>query len=607
MIRSLCRIVVFLAVASPLARVAAAASKPNVVLVVTDDQGYGDFSCHGNPVLRTPNLDRLHSQSVRLTDFHVAPMCTPTRGQLMTGQDALRNGAMNVSSGRTLLRRGIPTMPEIFRANGYRTAMFGKWHLGDNYPYRPHDRGFEEALYFPSSHVSSAPDHWNNDYFDDVYRRNGKPETQKGYCTDVFFGAAERWIRGCARRGEPFFAYIATNAPHGPLFVPDRYREPYRDQPRNVATFFGMIANIDENMGKLDALLQELGARDDTLLIFMTDNGATAGAGVHNAGMRGRKIDLYDGGHRVPCFIRWPAGRLRPAGDVPELTGVQDLLPTLVDLLGLRAKAAFDGVSLAPLLRGEAFRFDDRILVIQFSRMNAPVPQRGDAAVLWRRYRLVGDRELYDLETDPAQAKDLLAERPEIAARMRRHYEAWWAGVAPRVNELGRIVVGTDFENPTLLSPADWQDVFLDQSAQVRRGEAKNGAWGIDVARGGTYEVELRRWPAEADAPLAAGMPAYKAADGEFPAGTALPIARAKLRVAGHGPASQPLGSKVRYASADHGLTSFEETRDVTAQDKSIRFAVALRPGPVQLQTWFYDAAGKELCGAYYVYVRRLK
>src|SRR5262245_56981384 len=217
---SLCRIVFLAAVASMLPGLAAAASKPNVILVVTDDQGYGDFSCHGNPVLRTPNLDRLHAESIRLTDFHVTPMCTPTRGQLMTGQDALLNGAMNVSSGRTLLRRGITTMPEIFRANGYRTAMFGKWHLGDNYPYRPHDRGFEEALYYPSSHISSAPDYWNNDYFDDVYRRNGKPEAQKGYCTDVFFAEAERWIRGSARRSEPFFTYIATNAPHGPLFVP---------------------------------------------------------------------------------------------------------------------------------------------------------------------------------------------------------------------------------------------------------------------------------------------------------------------------------------------------------------------------------------------------
>jgi len=169
---------------------APAASRPNVIVLLTDDQGYGDLSCHGNPVLKTPNLDRLYSQSVRFTDFHVAPMCTPTRGQLMTGVDALRNGAMNVSSGRTPLRLEYPTMANVFRANGYRTAMFGKWHLGDNYPYRPQDRGFEKAIWFPSSHISSAPDYWNNDYFDDVYRHNGERQAFKGYCTDVFFREA---------------------------------------------------------------------------------------------------------------------------------------------------------------------------------------------------------------------------------------------------------------------------------------------------------------------------------------------------------------------------------------------------------------------------------
>src|ERR1041384_345214 len=291
-------------------------SKPNVILVLTDDQGYGDLSCLGNPILRTPNLDRLHAESIRFTDFHVAPMCTPTRGQLMTGRDALANGAMNVSSGRTPLRRGIPTMADAFAASGYRTGQFGKWHLGDTYPFRPHDRGFHESIFFPSSHISSAPDYWNNDYFDDTYVHNGKREKYAGYCTDVFFGEAMKWMKGCAARGQPFFTYLPTNAPHGPLFCSDKYREPYKSQPRNVASFFGMIANIDENMAKLDAFLVANGLRENTILIFMTDNGGTVGVPVFNAGMRGKKIDLYEGGHRVPCFIRWPAGGLRPPCDL---------------------------------------------------------------------------------------------------------------------------------------------------------------------------------------------------------------------------------------------------------------------------------------------------
>ncbi len=364
--------------------------KPNVVIVLVDDQGYGDLSCHGNPVLKTPNLDRLYRESIRLTDFHVAPMCTPTRGQLMTGLDALRNGAMNVSSGRTLLRRGLPTMAEVFAASRYYTGQFGKWHLGDNYPYRPQDRGFQEALFFPSSHVGSAPDYWNNDYFDDVYNRNGKRIAHSGYCTDVFFDEAMKWMRGCRAKGEPFFAYVATNAPHAPYFVPQKYRDLYKSHPRNVPSFFGMIANIDDNMAKLDATLRDIGAFDNTVLIFMTDNGGTAGVPVFNAGLRGRKIDLYDGGHRVPCFVRWPKGKLRAPGDVAELTQVQDLLPTLIDLCGLKKpNVRFDGLSLAGLLRGEQERLPDRMLVVQFNRMNAPQPVKGDAAVLWQRWRLV--------------------------------------------------------------------------------------------------------------------------------------------------------------------------------------------------------------------------
>jgi len=270
---------------------AAAAPKPNVVILLTDDQGYGDLSCHGNPVLKTPELDRLHRESVRFTDFHVAPMCTPTRSQLMSGRDALDNGAMNVSSGRSMLRRGIPTMADIFAGADYRTAIFGKWHLGDVYPYRPQDRGFQKAIWFPSSHIPSAPDYWNNDYFDPHFRiEDGTVRQFKGYCTDVLFREAMTWMRERAGAREPFLVYLPLNAAHGPLWVPDQYREPYRALGHDLAGFYGMIANIDENVGRLEAMLRETGLRDNTILIFMTDNGGTAGVSTFNAGMKGGKI-----------------------------------------------------------------------------------------------------------------------------------------------------------------------------------------------------------------------------------------------------------------------------------------------------------------------------
>jgi arylsulfatase A-like enzyme len=565
---------------------AAAADRPNVVVLITDDQGYGDLSAHGNPVLKTPNLDRLRAQSVRLTDFHVCPMCTPTRGQLLTGQDCLRNGAMNVSSGRTLLRRGIPTAADAFAAGGYRCGQFGKWHLGDNYPYRPQDRGFHETLFFPSSHIGSAPDYWENDYFDDTYVRNGRREKYAGYCTDVFFGEAVEWMKACADRRQPFLCYLATNAPHGPLFVPPEYRAPFEklDVKPNVGRFFGMIANIDENVGKLDAFLRDNGLAENTVVVFLTDNGGTAGVPVYNAGLRGRKIDLYDGGHRVPCFVRWPGGNLRKPGDVAELTTVQDLFPTLLDLCGVGkpGKAAFDGVSLAKLLRGEADAPADRMVVVQFSRMNAPAPRKGDACVLWGRWRLVADSELFDLAADPGQKVNVIERHPDVAAKMRAHYEKWWAGVSPKVNDHEAIVVGSDAENPLLLSPADWEDSFLDQGAQVRAGLRRNGAWNLEAAKPGEYQITLRRWPAEADAAIRAGRPTVRHADGRFPAGVALPVASARLKVGG-----------------------FDATRPVGEGDKAVGFAVELPAGRARLQTWFLDAAGKEIAGAYYVTVRR--
>ncbi len=563
---------------------AGAAPRPNVIIVLTDDQGYGDLSCHGNPVLKTPNIDRLHAESVRLTDFHVAPMCTPTRGQLLTGRDALFNGAMNVSSGRTFLRRDLPTMADIFAKSGYRCGQFGKWHLGDNFPYRPHDRGFHEAIYYPSSHIGSAPDFWDNDYFDDTYYHNGKREKYSGYTTDVFFNEALKWMREQAAARKPFFCYLPTAAAHGPLFVDKKYSDPYSSQQPNVARFFGMIANIDENMGRLDAFLKETGLRDNTIVIFMTDNGGTVGIPVFRAGMRGKKIDLWEGGHRVPFFIRWPDGQLRPPGDINELTQVQDLLPTLLDFCGVRPPRGtqFDGINLADLLRGRQEKLPDRMLVVQFSRMQAPVPKKGDATVLWQRWRLVENKELYDLATDFGQTKNVIAEHPEIAARMRAHYDQWWSKVSPTMNDHGAIVLGSREENPSLLSPADWEDSFFDQGAQVRSGLRRNGAWNVEIARSGTYEIELRRWAREADAPLAAGLPSHAHTTGEFAAGTALPIAKARLKLAG-----------------------FDASHPVNTTDKSVTFTAKLKPGRTQLQTWFYDDKGAEICGAYYVYVRR--
>lgn len=566
---------------------------PNVIVVVTDDQGYGDFSCHGNPILKTPHLDRLHDQSVRFIDFHVSPMCTPTRSQIMTGRDCLANGAYVVCSGHGFIREGIPTLADAFASTmfsqgGYRTGLFGKWHLGDNYPYRPQDRGFQEVLTFRGWGLTGSQTYWNTSYYDDRYLHNGEPEQYHGYCTDVWFDEAMKWMKQCNQRHEPFFVYLPTSAPHGPLWVPEKYAAPYKGKVKPaVADFFGMIANIDENMGRLDAFLKDSGLYDNTILVFMTDNGGTVGVPVWNAGMRGKKTEYYDGGHRVPCFVRWPAGGLRQPADVDDLTECQDLLPTLIELCGLRKPEGveFDGMSLATLLHGGAQpELASRKLVVQYGIWEEyRGPTKWNCAVMWGKWRLVRGTQLYDIKADPAQQRNLADERSEVVAALRDHYEKWWARTEPLARTFHPIHLGSTRENPVYLGSQDWVDSNTSNVDWIREGIQRNGPWHVLVEREGEYEISLRRWPAEANAAIAAGVPPFQGVLGGFAAGKALPITKARLRIA-----------------------DIDQSRPVTESDKAATFQVRLPAGPTELQTWFYGQDGEELCGAYYVYVTRI-
>ena len=585
------------------------AKRPNVIIVMTDDQGYPELSAHGNPAVETPHLDRLQAESIRFEDYHVSPMCAPTRGQLMTGLDAARNGAINVSSGRALLRPEVPTMANFFSDAGYATGLFGKWHLGSNYPFRPEDRGFDETVWFPSSHIGSVPDVWGNDYWDDTYTHNGELQAYEGYCTDIFFSEAKRFMKQSTATGAPFLAYIATNTPHWPLVAPDadqavlaevlarpEFAHLTEDLRKSLAGYLGMVRNIDTNMGALLDFLEAEGLRDDTILIFQTDNGSTYGQRYYNAGMFGSKTQLWEGGHRVPCFISWPNGGLAAPGSVDELTQVQDILPTLLELCGIETEREFDGMSLAPVLRGEAEVPADRTLVINYSRMpgfvNYPTPYaeslmtRSGSAVLWKRWRLLEDRELYNLETDPLQQMNVFDAHPEVVARMREHLYAWWDEVGPTANDVQRVVVGSDHENPSRLTACEWLDVFVDQQRQIRVGQQKSGYWMLEVAEAGEYEIELRRWPREIDRPLSA-----PSEDGQG----GLPINFANLYLSDHHHTAEV--SRTR----SYGSGSYQQR--VGPEDTAATFTAKLEKGPVALHTWF---RGEDTTlSAYYVYVTR--
>jgi arylsulfatase A-like enzyme len=553
--------------------------QPNVVLVITDDQGYGDLGCHGNKVVQTQNLDKLYAQSIRLTDFHVDPTCSPTRSALMTGRYSSRTGVWHTIMGRSLLRKDELTMADVFRRSGYRTGIFGKWHLGDNYPFRPQDRGFGEVLIHGGGGVGQGPDYWDNDYFDDTYQHKGKLETFKGYCTDVFFENAMRFIED--NKDRPFFCYLPTNAPHGPYNVADKYSKPYRDKgvQTSQANFYGMITNIDENMGRLMRHLKRLELQDDTILIFMTDNGTS---GSYGAAMRGKKGSEYEGGHRVPCFIRWPCppdvrrsgGGLNRPKDIEQLTAHIDLLPTLIELCGLEKPASvrFDGTSLVPLLKAGSTDWPDRTLFVHSQRIEHPEKWR-QSAVMTERWRLINGKELYDIEVDPGQKNDIADKHPEVVQRLRQCYDDWWADISERFDEYCQIIIGSDQENPSRLMSHDWHspNPAWSQGA-VRSGSEANGFWAVEVAREGTYEFALRRWPVEVDEPINAAIPG----------GKAISAGQARLKIA-----------------------DVDVTMPVSKDARAAVFQVKLKPGKTCLQTWFMDEAGASR-GAYYVYVKRI-
>lgn len=425
------------------ATAAAVEGGPNIVIVMADDVGYGDFACLGNPIIHTPNIDALHKQSVRFTDFHVSPTCAPTRAALMTGRHEFKSGVTHTIYERERLSLKAKTIAQVLKDGGYATGIFGKWHLGDEAAYQPERRGFNEVFIhggggigqtFPGS-CGDAP---GNTYFSPAILHNGRFEKTEGYCTDVFFGRAIAWMGDRKAIGSPFFALIAPNAAHEPLQCPEDYARRHAGAvPEDVAKFYGMIENIDDNVGHLLKALKTWGIEDDTLVVFLTDNGGTVGTRVFNAGMRGAKVTPYQGGTRVPSFWRWPAG-FRGGRDIDHLTAHLDIFPTLAAIAGASlsddVRKQVEGRSLVHLLKGEEADWPGRELVTHVGRWDrgrAEAAKYAKCSIRDERFTLVNNAELYDLKGDPGETKNVIAEHPDVAERLRASYDRWWASVLP--------------------------------------------------------------------------------------------------------------------------------------------------------------------------------
>ena len=583
--------------------------KPNVVIVITDDQGYGDLSCHGNPILKTPNIDSLYQESIRLKDYHVAPTCSPTRAALQSGHWTNRTGVWHTIMGRSMLRENEPTIGQVFSDAGYATGMFGKWHLGDNYPYRPEDRGYTEVLRHGGGGVGQTPDYWDNAYFDGSYWHNKTPVAVEGYCTDVFFDYAKRFIKAQKAAGKPFLAYISTNAPHGPLHAPEESAQPYLDielpavdgkKPKKgglkLAHFFGMIANIDDNVGAMRSFLKEEGLAENTIFIFTTDNGTAGGRNVFNASMRAGKGSPYDGGHRVPFFLHWPTGKMATPTDVEPVTHAIDILPTLIDLCDIPAPAGieFDGHSVSSLLRGQPdpeIDWDERILITDSQRVKDPIMWKS-SCVMTSKWRLINGKELYDIKSDPGQKSDVATAYPAEVRRLREFYEGWWEELKPSFEKNTAIYLGHPEANPTTLTSHDWITTKLTPWNQVhiRKGDDKpenTGFWNVKVFKAGKYEIRLRRWPEEANAPINAGMEPGKPVTGQ-PAYRETP------------------GRQFDFKSATVEIAGLSLEQQFTADALEAVFTTELAEGTSKFTATFHTADGSSV-GAYYAYVKRIE
>ena len=494
-----------------------AQQRPNILIMMTDDQGYGDIGAHGNPFLKTPHIESIGQKGVEMTHFFTYPSCSPTRAALMTGRYPFRTGVVGVTQVEHLMNTSELTMAEILAANGYQTGIFGKWHLGDNYPMRPTDQGFQQALVHKGGGIGQGAGPEGNSYFDPILEQNNVSKKFKGYCDDIFTDAAMDFMKQAGKK--PFFAYLATNLPHFPLEVPETRAEPYRKMGlhEDNALTYGMIDNVDSNVGRVLAKLRELGIEDNTLVIFLSDNGPRdrrtkndVYPGRWVANLRGTKTSVYESGIRVPFFVRWP-GKLPENKKTDTMGAVIDLLPTVLDACQIPVPAGIqlDGTSLLPLWKGSGAPPKDRTYITQLH--GGPTPFKYmHFAVRTQKFKLIGPQddphtilfqpqdaelrkvlsslELYDVEADPSERINLAKKHPDVVTQLLTTYENWFDEVTEERDTKGiqRIYIGTKAQPVTQLSKFDWGGPRIVSFT----GEGSFGYWYVHTEPR-TYRITL--------------------------------------------------------------------------------------------------------------------
>jgi arylsulfatase A-like enzyme len=473
------------------------ADKPNVVLMLTDNQSYFELSCHGHKTIQTPRIDALAKQSVDFVNFHAPPYCSPSRGLLMTGRYAMRSGIHNTIGGRSILHKDEVTIADRLRKAGYRTGVFGKWHLGFSFPYMPRHRGFDVSFVHGGGGIGQMEDYFGNSHIDATYWRNGKTEPSKGFSSDILFNEGLKFIE--ANKDRPFFAFISTPATHSPWQShPGALKKlKARGVTKGPLSLYSMVENIDQNVGRVLDKLDALKLTEKTIVIFASDQGMTD-RGAPESRVKGRRKsdrDGYDERHHVFCMIKYPPLTQRPHQST-AIVGMVDMVPTLVDLAGIGKVDGLDGRSLRLLLAGAEKWEDDRELIVQCPR-GRNRKKWGNAAVKTQRWRLVGGDRLYDIAVDRGESTNVAADHPDVVKRLTASYEKFWASLPSEKDTLPRHIIGA---NPTRLNGMDWYQGASPWNKGAFRGKS-SGVWAVDVEQDGKYRFELRHYPREANKP----------------------------------------------------------------------------------------------------------
>ncbi|MGB7323484.1 MAG: sulfatase-like hydrolase/transferase [Rubripirellula sp.] len=594
---------------------ACAQDRPNVIIVMPDDVSHGVFTYY-NPdsTSQTPHIDKLAETSVRLTDFHVSPSCAPTRAATLTGRSNSVVGIWHTIAGRSLLRNDEISIADVFKHNGYATGMVGKWHLGDNYPFRPKDRGFEYVAWTKGGGAGQQPDYWGNMHHsahywvnDELVEMTDEDDGLEGaFLTNSMFNRAFEFMEDNQKKNKPFFLYLPTAAAHSP------WPEAPKDARSGLGSKPATVENIDKNVGRLVSFLDDKALADNTILIFFTDNGS--GEFTY----RGGKISFYDGGTRVPSYVRWPAGGLGGEGkgrDVKALTAHMDWLPTLMDMIGL------DDVSDRPAnlqLHGQSFKnfldtdasndpgaeFKDRKVTIcnmrneKFDKYKqfSVKKDEWDGDTIVHKWRLTrkGSKsgwELWDVLVDKAQTNNIVDDpaNADILAELKQAYEDFYQLVAEREDEFARTIIGHPAEPVTQLNSHDFHKQELWNHKIVAEGVTGSGFLAVEFAKPGAYHFDLRRWPKEIeDQSTLTTAPVGKVYDGKSTP-KAIDVASARIKI---------------WNGDD---VYFDETKDADADADGVPFVISLPAGPAFIQTWFYNSAGDMEGAVYYNYARPMQ